>query len=147
MRHCESQNPVLLRINGKISSCSFIDCGLLQFSGLLGNRYLSPFNCYLHPPEFCAGWHFPPLTPWQTQGSVQRCSAPAWHPSERPRNARGERRLAGSGVTNTGSPDVQYLGTAMLAQPWDLLTHQAKCPSGWRGGLQGRLFSLMTDRS
>lgn len=65
------------------------------------------------PPEFCAGWHFPPLIPWQTQGSMQRCGAPARHPSERPRNARGESRPAGSGVTNTGSPDLQCLGTAM----------------------------------
>lgn len=35
-----------------------------------GNGYLSPLNCYLGSPSFCAAWHFPPLPPWADLGQT-----------------------------------------------------------------------------
>ena len=68
---CRRQGPILPRINGKISSCSWIHCGLLQLSGLHGNGYLSQLNCYVGSSSFCAGRHFPPLPPGQILVSLQ----------------------------------------------------------------------------
>lgn len=148
MGHCRRQGPIPPRINGKISGCSCIDCGLLQLSGLLGNGYLSPLNCYLGSPSFCAGWHFPPLPPRANSGQPgeQRhaCLAPLLGGRGLPTVTSAQ--LIGVPPSPTlswvVSPGVPCLRTAVSGQPWDLLTFRAKHPGVLWEGRRDRVESV-----